>query len=170
MAKKKPANTTYETLDEIVARECVEKLSHLMKMYGIEDGDYFSLALRLALDHVPRFRPAEFKLQHGDYGAVVRDTKGGRPTRWKTEELDALVVDVDAAKKLYKLSTAEDALKHITKTGKWARPATRDLDKWVKTLKNLIASHREFQRCFDDLTARLEELQRQTNPEKLNPH
>jgi hypothetical protein len=164
MAKKKPVNATDETLDEIVAGECVEKLNHLMKTYGIEDGDYFSLALRLAIDHVPHFRPAGFKLQHEDYGAVVRDTTGGRPKSWTAGRLDALVVDVDTAKRKYGLPTDEDALKYITKRGKWARPANRDPDKWVKTLKNLLATHRKVQRGLDDLIAMLEEIKRQTNP------
>lgn len=163
--KGKPANSNYETTDEIIARECVEKLNHLMKAYEIEDGDYFSLALHLAIDHVPRFRPAGFKLKHGDYGAVVRDNKGGRPTNWTAEQLDALVVDVDTAKKKYDLPTDQAALEHITKSGKWARPANRNSNKWIKTLKNLIATHRKVQRGRDDLIAMLEEIKRQTNPE-----
>ena len=78
---------------------------------------------------------------------MVRDTKGGRPTSWTAEQLDALVIEVDTAKKKYGLShRARDALKHITKSGKWARPANRDPEKWVKTLKNLTATHRKVQR------------------------
>ena len=62
MVKKKPHRrksnpaSNDETIGETIARECAEKLNHLMKAYEIEDGDYFSLALRLAIDHVPHFR------------------------------------------------------------------------------------------------------------------
>ena len=67
MAKKKPHRrksnpaSNDETIGETIARECAEKLNHLMKTYEIEDGNYFSLALRLAIDHVPHFRPVGFK-------------------------------------------------------------------------------------------------------------
>jgi hypothetical protein len=162
----KPANSNYEAIGETIARECVEKLNNLMKEYGIVEGDYLSLALRLAIDHVPHFRPPRFKLQHKTWGAVVRDTKGGRPIQWTAEQLDALVVEVDTVKKKYNLSTDEAALRHITKSGKWARLANRDPDKWIKTLKNLIAARRKIQRGADELFARLEEIERaDPNPE-----
>jgi hypothetical protein len=172
MAKRKgkPANSNDETIGEIIAKECDEKLARLMKEYGIEEGDYRGLALRLALDHIPHFEPPGFKLQHETWGAVVRDTKGGAPTKWTVEQLDALVAEVDTAKKNYNLPTDEAALRHITKSGRWARPQNSDTGQWIKTLKNLMAAHRkvqrEVQRGLDDLTARLEELQRQgPNPE-----
>ena len=49
--------------------EYAEKLERLMADYGIEAGDYLSLALQLAIDYVPGFRPAQLRLEHGDYGA-----------------------------------------------------------------------------------------------------
>jgi hypothetical protein len=147
-----------------IPKEYVERLGCLMAEYGIEEGDYFGLALRLAIDHVPGFEPAPLKLKHGTWGAVVRDNKGGRPTNWTLEQLDALVTDVDNAKKKYNFSTDEDALKHIAKSGKWARFAHRDPDKRIKTLKNLIGRARKIQSGVDDLFARLEEIRRE-NPE-----
>ena len=43
--------------------------------------------------------PAALKLKHGDWGAVVRDGKGGRPDHWTAERLDELLGDVDNAKR-----------------------------------------------------------------------
>ena len=56
---------------DVVTKASIEALERLMQAYGIEAGDYLSLALRLASDHVPGF--PRFKLQHGDYGKVMRD-------------------------------------------------------------------------------------------------
>ena len=43
----------------------------------------------------------------------------------------------------YDLRTDEEALKHITKNGKWSRSANRDAGKWIKTLRNLVAAARK---------------------------
>ena len=111
--------------------------------------------------------PTKLKLRHGTWGAVVPDN-GGRPTNWTIEQLDALMADVDDAKRRFNLSTDDGALKHITKNGKWARPPNRDQNKWIKTLKNLLGAARKIERetkpGVDALFARLEELRRE-NPE-----
>ena len=165
--RRMPVNRKSETVNDLLqnaaAEECAEKLERRMKDYGIEEGDYFSLALRLAIDHVSGFRPAQYKLQNGDFGAVVRDTKGGRPPSWTAERFDALMVAVDDAKRRYKLSTDDDALKYITRTGKWARPANRDQDKWIKTLKNSLGRARKIQCGVDDLLYGLKKFS--ANPE-----
>jgi hypothetical protein len=142
--------------------ENIEKLHQLMKRWGISDGDYLGLALRLAKDH-PSFRPASFKLKHGDYGAVVRANKGGRPTEWTPDKLDQLLTDVDAAKKKFPGSTDEEALRIITQKGKWARPPNRDQNKWIKDLKNTLANARRINRDVNRLLERLEEIRRE-NP------
>jgi hypothetical protein len=123
-----------------------------MEDYGIEADDYFSLALQLAIDYVPRF--PKFKLKHGTYGKVMRD-KGGRRTYWTPDKLDALATDVDRIKKKYKFSTDDDAIKHLTRAGKWARQSGRDADKWRKTLKNALAQARTIQRETNRLLAGL---------------
>jgi hypothetical protein len=56
----------------------VQALDRYMDDYGIETGDYFNLARRLAIDCVPGF--PRFKLEHGDYGKVMRDKGGAKPT------------------------------------------------------------------------------------------
>jgi hypothetical protein len=55
-----------------------QALDRYMDDYGIETGDYFNLARRLAIDYVPGF--PRFKLEHGDYGKVMRDKGGAKPT------------------------------------------------------------------------------------------
>ncbi len=95
-----------------------------MDDYGIERGDYRSLALRLAIEHAVGF--PRFKLEHGTYGKIMPD-KGGRPTVWTTEKLGQLVADVDRAKKEHGFVTDHDALMHLaSKRGQWSPPSRQD--------------------------------------------
>jgi hypothetical protein len=132
--KKKPKKSTGKRV--IITEISVENLDRLMKEYGIEEGDYFTLALRLAIDYVPGF--PRFKLEHGDYGKVMRD-KGGRRVFWTAKKLDQLLTDVEVAKKERGFCTDAAALKYLAKSEKWARMADRDLDGWLKVLKNSLA-------------------------------
>lgn len=143
-----------------------EKLERLISDYGIESGDYYALALRLAIDCIPGFLPTPGRLKHGTWGKVMPGNRGGRPTKWSQELYDELLIAVDNAKKMRGISTDDDALKQITQHGKWARPARTDLNKWLKTLKNALASARKIQREVDHLLELLEEIKRE-NPEKL---
>jgi hypothetical protein len=163
MAVAKNKKLGNRTVKNELAKEDVEKLDRLLVRYGIKQGDYRSLALRLANDHIRGFRAAPLKLKHGDYGAVVRD-KGGRLTDWTPEKLAELAAAVDEAKRKYGLSTDDVALRHIAKSGKWARSSNRGLDQWIKTLKNTLSIARRFQRDFNDLLEKVEELKRE-NPE-----
>ena len=149
--------------------EFAEKLERLMAYYGIEAGDYCSLALQLAIDFVPGFRPAPFRLEHGDYGAVIPGDKKGRPRKWNMERRDALIMAVDNVKKEHGLTKDHDAILHLAQHGEWAGPANRDLNKQIKTLKNALAnarrSQRDTQRGLDQLLELLEAIKRD-NPEK----
>ncbi len=71
MTDKKRRKASKRRIVEIYAKA----LNRLAAEYGIEPDDKFSLLLRLAGDHVRWF--PRFKLQHGDYGGVVLDSKGG---------------------------------------------------------------------------------------------
>ncbi len=148
----------------IITEISVEKLNSLMERYGIEAGDYFSLALRLAIEYVPGF--PKFKLEHGTYGKVMRD-KGGRKAWWTPEKRDELISDVDRVKKKYGFSTDNDAIKHLAKAGKWARQSSRDPDKRLKTLKNTLAEARTIRRRVDQLNAEADRLRAASgsNPE-----
>ena len=163
--KKKPKKSAKITT-EIVTEISIEKLERLREGYGIEPGDYFSLAVRLAIDYVPGF--PKFKLHHGDHGKVMRD-KGGRPTDWTPDRHYELMLDVDRAKKKYGFATDDEALKHLTmtKSGKWARQPDRDLDKWRKTLKNMLGKARKLQRAVNHLDAEADRLRAElsSNPE-----
>jgi hypothetical protein len=146
--------TITELLHDASLRECNEMLDCLLRKYNIEKGDYRSLARELAIEFVPGFRPAKFKLQHGNYGAVIRYRgKGGRRTEWTREKLDKLLNDVNDAKAEY--GTDEEALHYITRRGKWGCALGRDPAKWRKTLKNILTTERKTQRCYADLLLRL---------------
>ena len=145
----------------VIITEEIEALDRLRQAYGIEADDYFSLALRLAADYVPGF--PRFRLRRGSYGAVVRD-KGGRPTEWPPEKLDELVNDVNRVKKEHGFATDDDALKHLTKSGKWARPPKRDdPNKWIKRLKNELGRGRGVRRSVEELLNLIEKI-RSSNP------
>jgi hypothetical protein len=153
MTTKKPRKKSAKMNVKIITEISIEELDRLREDYGIEPGDYFRLALRLAIDYVPGF--PKFKLQHGDYGKVMRD-KGGRPTDWTPEKRDELRADVDRVKKKYGFATDDEALKHLTKSGKWARQPGRDPDKWRKTLKNALGHARSDQRVINPVINRLD--------------
>jgi hypothetical protein len=59
-----------------------------------------------------------------------------------------LVTDVDRVKKKYGFSGDDDAIRHLTKAGKWGRQSGRDLEKWRKTLKNTLAQARKTDRLL----------------------
>jgi len=144
--------TIQELLDDLADEEHDQMLDRLMKNRGIEAGDYKSLAYQLAIEHVPGFRPPWYILEHGDYGAVIRHSgKGGRPTKWTPEELDKLLSDVDDAKRRHGRVTDEEALRYITRRGKWRCLPGRDPTKWRKTLKNLLAAERRAERDAGEL-------------------
>jgi hypothetical protein len=126
-----------------------------MDDYGIETGDYFGLALRLGIKYVPGF--PRFKLEHGSYGKVMRD-RGGRKPYWTPKKFNQLRADVDRAKKEHGFATDDEALRHLARSGEWARQSSRDSDKWRKTLKNALAQERAIQRDLDRLLTRLEQI------------
>jgi hypothetical protein len=85
----------------------------------------------------------------------VRD-KGGRPTEWSPDKRDELITDVERVKKEYGFATDDDALKHLTKSGKWARPPRRDdPNKWIKRLKNELGRERSVRRSLLKLVEKL---------------
>jgi len=164
MTIKKKRKKSAKITTEIVTEDSIEELNRLGEKYGVEPGDYFSLAMRLAIDYVPGF--PKYKLHHGDYGKVMRD-KGGRPTDWTPDRHYELMADVDRAKKKYGFATDDEAVKHLTKSGKWARQPGRDLDKWRKTLKNMLGSARKVQRESNRLDAEADHSRAElsSNPE-----
>jgi hypothetical protein len=159
--RRKPLKDNDETIGETYAKA----LGRLATLYGIEPGDNFSLLLRLARDHVRWF--PRFKLQHGNYGGLVPDNKGGRKTDWTPEKLDELIADVDRAKKEHGFSADDEALRLIAQLPKWARHPSRDPHKRQKTLKNVLARARIIQRDTNRLLAKADRLlaKLSSNPE-----
>src|SRR5262245_16474540 len=145
--------------------ECYEALDRLMRDGGIEPGDYKTLARQLATKYVSEFQPAQWVLEHGDYGAIIRQKgRGGRPIKWTPDELDNLASAVNDAKQKHGLATDEEALWYITRQGRWSCPLSRERTKWLKTLKNMLAAERKAQRGANLLFEIIENVRRD-NPE-----
>jgi hypothetical protein len=145
--------TTSEELDDycepVIWQELLKKLALLMQHYQIADkDDFFSLALALAMDHVPGFRVARntpLRLKHGNWGAVIHANKGRRLT-WTPERLNGLLSAVEETKKKHGLSTDREALKIVARTGEWSRPANHrgDPDQWIETLESRLQEAKRF--------------------------
>lgn len=137
-------------LEQAIYESRVEKLAFLMEHYGIADKtDYFRLALKLAIDHVPGFRIGRaselLKLEHGDYGKVLGNKRGRPPERTPgtPARADRLKTVVEETKKKKYFKTDREALEYISaRPGEWQRSAGRDLQSWIKTLRNLLATAR----------------------------
>jgi hypothetical protein len=145
-----PIETTDEKhsqwLEQDIEREMIEKLLLLMEHYEITDkDDYFSLALALAKDHVKGFQVvrAALKLKHGNWGAVIRDTK---PTIWPPERLLILLNDVEEAKQRHGFSTDRKAIRFVMLKGEWSRPIDRDEQKWLETLESRLHDAKRIKR------------------------
>jgi hypothetical protein len=144
-----PIKATSEESEKIkrgIQQGAIEKLPLLMEHYNIADkDDYFSLALALAIDHVPGFQvvSAKLKLKHGYWGAVIRDTK---PTAWPPERLLRLLSAVKETKQGRELSSDREALKSLMRKGEWRRPLGRDEHKWLETLESRLYDAKRLKR------------------------
>jgi hypothetical protein len=127
----------------------LEKLALLMEHYKIADKtDYLSLALELAMDHVPGFRIGRaselLRLKYGDHGAVLGN-KRGRQREWTPERSDRLVDAVEETKKRYRYRTDREALENLARHKEWSRPAKNrgGFEGWIKTLTNQLREARQ---------------------------
>jgi hypothetical protein len=135
-------------LEQAIYESRVEKLALLMEHYKIAGKtDYLSLALALAVDHVPGFRTGRaselLKLKHGDYGKVLGN-KRGRPIERTPAQTDGLLTVVEETKKKHPfIKSDREALEFIVAhKAEWHRPANRGLQQWIKTLRNQLAAAR----------------------------
>ena len=134
-------------LQKAVYERRVEKMALLMEHYRIEDKtDYFSLALKLAIAHVPGFQVGRahelLRLKHGDYGAVLGN-KRGRQRAWFSDRADRLKTLVEETKKKHHFKSDREALEFVVaRNVEWRRPANRDRQKWIKTLRNRLSAAR----------------------------
>jgi hypothetical protein len=138
-----------DCLQQTIHKTRLEKLKLLMAHYEIaEETDYLSLALKLAIAHVPGFRIGRaselLRLEHGDYGKVLGN-KRGRQREWTPERLGRLLQAVEQAKKRYRYRTDRKALENLVCHTEWSRPANHrgGLREWIKTLTNQLQEARQ---------------------------
>ena len=157
------ANEEMENLYRQAIEETrVEKLRFLMDHYGISDkADFFSLALALAIDHVPGFGidPTPLRQEQISDGValVVQDNRTGRRLEWPPERLDSLLSAVEDAKRKHGLSTDREAIAVVARKGKWGRPANHKghHEQWLETLESRLQdakrSKRQIEHFLKDL-------------------
>src|SRR5262249_50159298 len=144
-----PFEAANEEQQERIEQAAIKKLPLLMEHYKIPNkDDYFSLALALAKDWVPGFqvKTVPVKLEHGTWGAVIRDTK---PTKWPPERLLKLLNAVAETKRKHALSKDREALKILMQKGEWSRPCNRDEQKWLETLESRLQDAKREERGGD---------------------
>ena len=142
-----------ERIEQGIEQAAIKKLPLLMEHYKIPNkDDYFSLALALAKDWVPGFqvKTVAVKLDHGTWGAVIRDTK---PTKWPPERLLKLLNAVAETKRKHALSKDREALKILMQKGEWSRPYNRDEQKWLETLESRLQDAKREERGGDPAPA-----------------
>ena len=138
-----------ERIEQGIEQAAIEKLPLLMEHYKIPNkDDYFSLALALAKDWVPAFqvKTVALKLDHGTWGAVIRNTK---PTKWPPERLRKLLNAVAETKRKHALSKDREALNILMQKGEWSRPYNRDELKWLETLESRLQDAKREERGGD---------------------
>ena len=158
------ANEEMEGLYQQATKEkYLTKLHLLMEHYGIADkNDFRSLALELAIDHVPGFRidPTPLRLEKiSDDGLalVVQDNNRGRRLEWTPARLGRLLDAVEDTKKKFKLSADREALSVLAGRPEWSLPANHkgDPEQWLETLESRLQdakrSEREIGRLLKDL-------------------
>jgi hypothetical protein len=141
-------NESSEWIEQGIEQEMIEKLPLLMEHYEITDkDDYFSLALALAMDHVKGFQvvQAKLKLKHGNWGAVIQDTK---PTIWPRDRLLGLLNDVEEEKQKPGCSTDREALQILMRKPEWSPPASHrgDMTQWLETLESRLQDAKRIRR------------------------
>jgi hypothetical protein len=136
----------------------VEKLSLLMDHYGISDkADFLSLALALAIDHVPGFGidPTPLRLEQISNGValVVQDNRTGRRPEWPPEQLDSLLSAVEDAKRKHGLLTDRKAIEVVARNPKWRLPANHkgNHEQWLETLESRLQDAKRHKRQIEHL-------------------
>src|SRR5262245_56732412 len=153
------ANEEMENLYRQAIEETrVEKLRLLMDHYGISDkADFLSLALALAIDHVPGFGidPTPLRLEQVSDGValVVQDNRTGRRLEWPPKRLDSLLSAVEDAKRNHGLSTDREAIEIVARKGNWGRPANHkgDHKQWRETLESRLQDAKRSKRRREHL-------------------
>jgi hypothetical protein len=127
---KKTAQVANEEMEDLYRRaieeEYLVKLELLMGHYGITDKtDFPSLALALAIEHIPGFRidPTPLRLEQiDDQGLklVVQDNRKGPRRKWSLKRLNNLLSAVEETKKKHGLSKDNEALSVLANHPEWS--------------------------------------------------
>jgi hypothetical protein len=153
---KKTAQVANEEMEDLYRRaieeEYLVKLELLMGHYGITDKtDFPSLALALAIEHIPGFRidPTPLRLEQiDDQGLklVVQDNRKGPRRKWSLKRLNNLLSAVEETKKKHGLSKDNEALSVLANHPEWSPSGNYrgDREQWLKTLKNQLEEARRF--------------------------
>jgi hypothetical protein len=158
------ANKEMEELyEQAIEKERVEKLGLLMDHYAIADKtDYRSLALALAIDHIPGFQidPTPLELEHGNHGTVLYRKKGGRRKEWTAQRFNDLLIAVEDAKRKGFLEDREALLFIAVRQKKWAQPANHrgGRSKWIETLESRLQDAKRLKRMADIYLKELEKI------------
>jgi hypothetical protein len=170
------ANKEMEELyEQAIEKERVEKLDLLIDHYAIADKtDYRSLALALAIDHVPGFQidSTPLELEYGDHGGVVYSKTGGRSKEWTAQRFDDLLIAVEDAKRKNGFREDRKTLAVIARHGKWARTERHQggLSNWIETLESRLQDAKRLKSKFNPFVdIHLNELEKITREKFRKP-
>ena len=136
-----------------VEQKLLEKISLLMKHYGITDeNDTTALAWELAFNHVPGFKTVP-----------EVHTKKGRKKEWHGGKLRELYDIVQSVKEQHKFNDRQ-ALKFVSNNPQYAEfwgPPKRyqgSKQQWVETLESRLQDAKRYVAWIDSLPARLNQI------------
>ena len=136
-----------------VEQKLLEKISLLMKHYGITDeNDTTALAWELAFNHVPGFKTVP-----------EVHTKKGRKKEWHGGKLRELYDIVQSVKEQHKFNDRQ-ALKFVSNNPQYAEfwgPPKRyqgSKQQWVETLESRLQDAKRYVAWIDSLPARLTQI------------
>jgi hypothetical protein len=142
--------------NEAIEQKFKQKLDLLMTHYSISDReDWYSLALALAVDHIPGFQVEnKLGLEQIDGGISLVVHRGrkkvGRRNKWSVDRLCELLSDVEKRKKQSDLKSDREALRQIASLRKWGPPANHPGD-WVETLESRLQEAKKLRRNLDKI-------------------
>jgi hypothetical protein len=143
---------------QAINEEYQTKLNRLMEHYGIANkNDFSSLALALAIDHVPGFRiidptpPRLEKISDDGLALVVQDNNRGRRLVWTLERLNDLLTAVESTRRRHSRSTDREALLLVARHGNWLRPGNHrgSHEQWIETLESRLQDAKRIKRIAD---------------------
>ena len=139
----------WSLMDASVRDEETRKLALLSSEYGIPAEDFRSLALALAREFVPGFRPEPRK-------------RVGRVRFWDDTRLSELFNDVAAIKATAQI-TDREALSRLARKKKWAPPQSHrgDLRGWLETLESRLQEEKHLRQRADEALKLLQEIVRE---------